>query len=237
MEQELKLLRQLQEFDLEIEGIQERAETVRASLDELTELHASLARALDHQKAKLEDTRSLMRQKDVELAENEERYKESRDKLNRVANTREYNALEREMESLRKQRAQLEEEQEQLREAVQDAEGDVAEKEQKTSELAEEMRQQQATIEAETAAATKRINALEKQRDGVKANFADKKTLLRRYEFIRDRTTGSVIVAARSGACCGCNMLLPPQLYNELQAGTKVIQCPNCKRILFHDEG
>jgi predicted nucleic acid-binding Zn-ribbon protein len=30
-------------------------------------------------------------------------------------------------------------------------------------------------------------------------------------------------------------MMLPPQLYNELQLDQKILQCTNCQRILFYE--
>jgi hypothetical protein len=58
----------------------------------------------------------------------------------------------------------------------------------------------------------------------------------RRYEMIKGRRNGVAVVSARSAVCSGCNMNLPPQLYNELQRSEELIYCPNCNRIIYWDE-
>jgi predicted nucleic acid-binding Zn-ribbon protein len=235
LQQELDILRQLQEFDLEIQEIEERAAKLRVALEDITELHDSLAASLEAQKEQLDETKKLMRQKDRELKENEERYIESKEKLNKVSNAREYNALEKEMDALRKLRAQLEEEYEQLKDAVADSEDDVEEKKEKVDNLAAEMKSQQKELDKEEGKAEKRAEQLHEKREKLKTEFAEQKNVIRRYEFNRDRMQGKVIVDATDGVCSGCNMKLPPQMYNELIAGEKMVQCPTCKRILFYE--
>ncbi len=63
-----------------------------------------------------------------------------------------------------------------------------------------------------------------------------KPDLLRRYEMIKGRRNGIAVVSARNSICSGCNMNLPPQLYNELQRSEELICCPNCNRIIYWDE-
>lgn len=236
MQNELTLLRRLQDVDLEIEETLEKTDNLRASLEEIDELHSALSASLDAQKEELEATRKLMRDKGVEVEENRKRYNEAKGKQNKASNSKELGAIEKEIETLSKMNAQFEEELEQLRDAVQDAEADVAEKEEKTNELAAEMKRQQKQVDAESTAAEKRVKALEKERESIKDEFGDARSLVRTYDFIRRRMTGRVIVPARDGACSGCNMVVPPQMYNELMLGEHVKQCPSCKRILYYEE-
>jgi hypothetical protein len=59
--------------------------------------------------------------------------------------------------------------------------------------------------------------------------------LLKRYEQIRSRMRGKAVVEVRKGICQGCQVSLPPQLYNELFKGDVLHVCPSCQRILFVD--
>ncbi|MBW2734063.1 MAG: hypothetical protein JRH20_16875, partial [Deltaproteobacteria bacterium] len=45
---------------------------------------------------------------------------------------------------------------------------------------------------------------------------------------------GIGVVRAAEGACSGCHMRLPPQLYNILQRNETIEQCPNCQRIIYY---
>jgi hypothetical protein len=44
------------------------------------------------------------------------------------------------------------------------------------------------------------------------------------------------VVSVRNGTCQGCNMNIPPQLYNVLQRGQTIETCPSCHRIIYWEE-
>ena len=41
------------------------------------------------------------------------------------------------------------------------------------------------------------------------------------------------IVDVKMQVCQGCNMNIPPQMYNELQRGISLKYCPSCERIIY----
>lgn len=227
------LLRQLQEFDLQIQAINSRAEEMREDLEELNQLHDGLNDSLLTQKKQLSDTRAMMKEKEDLLANNEERHNLSKSRLNQVSNTREYNALEKEMETIRKMNGLYEEERESLREAIEGSEADVADKQGKVAHLKSQIDEALSIMEHEAATAGAKTNKLSAARLTVRNQI--EKTLVRRYEFIAGRRPGKAVVSAHQGMCTGCNMMLPPQLYNELQLDLKILQCTNCQRILFYE--
>jgi predicted nucleic acid-binding Zn-ribbon protein len=231
---DISQLQKLQEYDLEIQEIAGKTDELREQLDELVAMYESLTSTLQAQRAQLEETRALMRDKEIEIESNGDRYNQSKAKLNAVSNTREYNALEREMDQLRKMKAQLEEERDSLREAVEESEADVNDKAAKTAELESQIKEEEAAIDAEQSKTKRRISKLEGERDKLKEGLP--KPLVRRYAFISSRRPGPAVVPAIDGTCKGCQMILPPQLYNELYTATKLIQCPTCQRILFLGE-
>jgi len=57
--------------------------------------------------------------------------------------------------------------------------------------------------------------------------------LLKRYNFLKDRKGGKAISAVIKGVCQSCNMGIPPQRFNELIKGEKVLTCPNCDRLIY----
>jgi predicted nucleic acid-binding Zn-ribbon protein len=59
-----------------------------------------------------------------------------------------------------------------------------------------------------------------------------KPDVLKRYGAIRMRR-GLAITTVRNGTCQGCNMNVPPQLYNVLQRGDTIETCPYCHRIVY----
>jgi uncharacterized protein len=69
-----------------------------------------------------------------------------------------------------------------------------------------------------------RINELRSKVDRV---------LLSRYDRIKEKRNGLVVVECVEGVCMGCHIHIQPQLFNELVRGDKMISCPACQRILY----
>ena len=78
-----------------------------------------------------------------------------------------------------------------------------------------------------------KIAELRAERDKLAAEV--KPDVLKRYGNIRMRR-GLAVVSVRNGTCQGCNMNIPPQLYNVLQRGQTVETCPSCHRIIYWEE-
>jgi predicted nucleic acid-binding Zn-ribbon protein len=57
--------------------------------------------------------------------------------------------------------------------------------------------------------------------------------ILSQYDRIRGARAGIGIVPAVGGRCKGCNMMVPPQLFIEIQRANQLHQCPSCQRLLF----
>ena len=58
------------------------------------------------------------------------------------------------------------------------------------------------------------------------------KDLFDRYKQIQKLRNGVAVTFAEAEHCLGCNMKIPPQLYNEAVRAEKIVSCPNCHRIL-----
>jgi predicted nucleic acid-binding Zn-ribbon protein len=59
--------------------------------------------------------------------------------------------------------------------------------------------------------------------------------VLKRYGAIRMRR-GLAVTTVRNGTCQGCNMNVPPQLFNVLQRGNSIETCPYCHRIVYWED-
>ena len=77
------------------------------------------------------------------------------------------------------------------------------------------------------------IASLRAERDKLAADV--KADVLKRYSSIRMRR-GLAVVSVRNGTCQGCNMNIPPQLFNVLQRGQTIETCPSCHRIIYWEE-
>src|SRR5579862_3492981 len=102
-----------------------------------------------------------------------------------------------------------------------------------------ELKAETAEIEKEKVDARQRTAEDEKElaewnakRDTARAGVDD--DLLRQYDRVaKHRGTG--ISEARDHKCLACQVMLRPQTYNEVRAGTQVVFCESCQRILYYD--
>lgn len=97
-----------------------------------------------------------------------------------------------------------------------------------TAEIEKEKTEARAkTAEAETRLAAARAHQRE-------VRSAIEPELLSYYERVA-RRRGTGLAEAREQRCTACQVLLRPQVFNELRAGSSTIQCDYCNRILYYD--
>jgi predicted nucleic acid-binding Zn-ribbon protein len=227
----LDLLEQLQEIDLQVDvmktaqnNLQTDMNGIDRALDVAREGLASLqARAAQLEKDKIELEASHAAEL-VNIQRSETNMKE-------IKTNKEYQAVGREISAARKQVAELEEQVllkitlfDELNVEIAAVQATLAELEQNTeqrrSEKQGEIDKVQQTIDADSL----RRQVITKE---LPAN------VIKRYDSLRAQRRGHAVAVARDGYCLGCNMHLPPQLYNNLFKGEELLTCPHCQRMLI----
>ena len=221
----------LQQVDDEILTIQEE---IKQAPKELAELEGQMTEFDERRTQIMEKTGILKEQKKRltdEIEEDAGKIKKSKNKLMLVGNTKEYHAMMREMDSLEKLNRMRDDEQTAVRE-------ELVRQDEATETLKEEMsgvKEQydalKTTLDERLAKAKKKFDSLNRKRK--KACKAVPPPILGRYEFIRERMKNPVIVPVSKGICAGCNIMIPPQSYNDLQKGQQILSCPNCQRLIY----
>jgi uncharacterized protein len=227
----LTVLAQLQEVDL-------RLDRIRRTRDQVPERIRQLEEGLEKENALLAADEERLAALEVQRAEAEravvvdaERLKLAEHRLISIKSVREYQAAKRELDFAKKAGNLREEEIErtstqidELRRAVEARRETLAARREATvrevAELRAELVKVDSQVEDESAERRRLVSGIDQG-------------LLRRYEQIRNRRQGIAVVEARGGACAGCRMAIPPQIYNDVQRNGDPVACPNCQRILF----
>jgi predicted nucleic acid-binding Zn-ribbon protein len=234
MKNQLNLLRQLQELDLRRDALLDGVDQERDKLSEHAEALERLEAGLDEQRKHLDETLKLRSSKTVELKENQERYNHANEKFRNANNSREYAAAEREVETYKAIVTQFEEDITRLTKAIQESELTVNDAHSRISALRADYDAALATLSKKDDAANDSAKTFDSQIATLGKSIP--RMIYQRYKFIRDRRGGTAIIAASDGACQGCFMRLPPQVYIQLQRGQTLETCQNCQRILFFEE-
>lgn len=231
MKKKLDMLEELQEVDQLIDTLKSTQSALQAELgginqgvdaarEEVKLLEASLSQ-LESEKGDLEATHA------AEL----ENIARSETNMKEIKTNKEFQAVGREITAARKQVADIEEQLLQKINQIEELSTDLAAKKSRCDELAENSAQRVAAKQAEIDKIQSDIDADTVRRENVAKGLPA--SLVKKFTILREQRRGHALAIARDGYCMGCNMHLPPQLYNNLYKYEELLSCPHCQRILI----
>ena len=157
---------------------------------------------------------------------------EERDiKLLSVKDNKTYQILLREIDELKKKNSEIEDLMLENLEYTEKEEGLVAQKKAEFEEVRTRIESQKKDIAVEEDREKKKLRELGEEWDSVSKRLSPE--LLKSYLSVRERTGSVAVAAAKNSVCSGCNMNIPPQMFNELQKCDILQLCPHCHRIIY----
>ncbi|MFA7403266.1 MAG: C4-type zinc ribbon domain-containing protein [Pelobacteraceae bacterium] len=231
MKKKLDMLEELQEVDQRIDALKANQDGLKAELnginqgvdatrEEIAILEVRLAQ-LESEKGELEGTHA------AEL----ENIARSETNMKEIKTNKEFQAVGREITAARKQVTDLEEQLLQKISQIDELTGELAEKKSRCDELAENSAQRILAKQAEIDKIQSDIDADTIRRENVTKGIPA--SLVKKFTLLREQRRGQALAIARDGYCMGCNMQLPPQLFNNLYKYEELLACPHCQRILI----
>ena len=231
MNEEIRQLAELQVIDLEIAKLDDAINAEKNALTKRQKTFAEHQSTISELQARIAEADAQRKELEAELADELSRIKERQSKMMQVQTNREYQSLLKEIEDGKKSVKEKEEEIVRLMEASEantkikaeqanqtdEEEKALAEESKKVKKHAEDIEGKKAKIVVKREAMAKDINA----------------AALRKYDMLRARRNGKAVVGVINGICQGCFMSIPPQHYNDIMKGDKILNCPTCQRILY----
>jgi predicted nucleic acid-binding Zn-ribbon protein len=230
---QLRRLEELQQHDARIQELENALKAIPAKL---ATTQADLARVegmLTTERSALGETERYYAEQKGLLGDDEQQVAGAKHKLSQAKNSKEYMAAQREIEQKRESVAGREGEITKLVEAVDAKKKLLADRSTDVQALRDSIQKDSDAARARMAELEGKIAALRSERDALAASV--KPEVLKRYGTIRMRR-GLAVVSVRNGTCQGCNMNIPPQLYNTLQRGLSLETCPSCHRIIYWED-
>lgn len=231
LKEQLKALEHIQEIDLKIDSLRKNKGTLPAALKALDDQIGKVTASASIKKTSLAELEKMQRQTTAAMDLNKDRIARSTSRLESVQNSQEFQAAQKEIEQLRKQKDSLDE---QTKKSATDGAAirtALAELETQVAKFKEERDAQAATLTGQTGKMEEEIAVLMSERG--KHTPSVEARLLTQYDKVRAARAGLGIVPAIAGRCKGCNMMVPPQQFNEIQRGSALHSCPSCHRVLF----
>ena len=228
----LEILYELQEIDLKLDGIAGVRDALLAEIEALDQKVTEARQELlvkDEGRALLDAEREGL---ETTLATESENIVRSEARLKEIKTQKEYLAVSKEIGAARKMKIELEEQLLQKIAQLEELKNDIAERQVNLSTL-------EGNIDAQKAEVQLKVDALESDISADRAARDEKvrelpAAVIKRYAKLREMRRGVAVVEARDGNCLGCNINLPPQLYNTLFRGDELITCPHCQRMVVY---
>ncbi len=233
MRDQLRRLEELQQHDARIQELENALKAIPAKL---ATTQADLARVeamLNTERSALGETERYYAEQKGLLVDDEQQVSGAKHKLSQAKNSKEYMAAQREIEQRRESLAGREGEITKLVEAVDAKKKLLADRAADVQTLKDSIQKDSDVARARMAELEGKIAALRTERDALAKSV--KPEMLKRYSTIRMRR-GLAVVSVRNGTCQGCNMNIPPQLFNILQRGNSIETCPNCHRLIYWED-
>ncbi|MCL2760091.1 MAG: C4-type zinc ribbon domain-containing protein [Desulfuromonadales bacterium] len=231
MHAKLSLLEDLQEMDIKadkrkaaIQGFNDEIAVLDARLQELESEIAgknSEFETLDSERKALEEN----------LATENANIQRSETNLKGITTQKEYQAVNKEISTAKKLITELEDQILQLGVKLDELKAEIVTMEKSLEELRSNLSKEKEELASKIKTAEDELDSERAAR--AKAVKAIPAMLLKHYEKLRIVRKGAVVVEVRNQRCMGCNMQIPPQMYNTLHREDEVIACPHCQRILI----
>jgi len=230
---QLKRLEELQRYDAQIQELTNALQSIPAKLQATQNDLNRVEGMLTTERTQLAESQRYYSEQKNLLEADETHATSAKHKLSQAKNSKEYVAATREIDQTRESVQTREAEMTKLVEAVKAKEKLLAERDADVQGLRDSIAKDGEAARSRMAELEGKIAAIRVDRDKIAAGV--RPDVLKRYGAIRMRR-GLAVVSVRNGTCTGCNMNLPPQLYNMLQRGTSLETCPYCHRIVYWDE-
>lgn len=231
MGKNVRILAQLQEIDLKIDSTRGEKQSLQEEIDALEAKAEEMRQAIAAQNAELVAVEEEKGALEENLAAEAEAINRSEARLREIKTQKEYQAVSKEIAAAKKVKGDLEEQVLQKITRTEELRGIIGEKEKEMLDfdassvgVRQELLARIENLEAAIASDTATREAAAK---GVSPS------MMKRYLMLRERRQGVAIAEARGGSCLGCNMNLPPQLFNSLYKVENLVACPHCQRLLY----
>ncbi|HEY8208127.1 MAG TPA: C4-type zinc ribbon domain-containing protein [Myxococcaceae bacterium] len=233
MREKLKALAELQKVDLEIQSLKKSAEVHPKQVTELEKELAAARSAVEAERARLADVERQKRSLEQNIQDEKDKVKKWETRLAEQRSTREYAALAREIDIAKKANQTMAEELVELGKTLTAAREAAKVKEQEFAARQDQIGGKLSELKQKIDESQGQVQELEEKRGKVTGSVDG--TLLRRYDTIRKKRMPA-LVSVIGGTCQGCNMNVPPQLYNTLRSTLGSDVCPSCHRIIYASE-
>jgi len=231
LEQSLIYLVKLQKIDQKIQKLKQVEEEGSVKIAALEGDFAKIEQEVTASLEREKELKKRRRELEGEIEQRTEKIKNNNARQYQVKTNEEYRALLKEIDYLKKSNSEAEEEALEIMEVLDTLEGENRELAADLEKKRESLTNDKKEVEDWMAACKKDLDTSGVEREKL-VNDIPAKTMSA-YQRVFSRRNGRAVVPIINGICQECHLQIPPQQFNELQRNDKLMNCPNCNRIIY----
>ncbi len=231
MQDRMQRLKDMQELDVQLIAITQERQNLAAEEGQLGEELGRVQAMADALEREIEQLQGRRRELALALAQEQENVKKAEGRLPSIKTQKEYVAVLKEIDTAKKMNKDIHDRMQATDGEIEALVRDRDEKAAQLQPLAARVSERRAEMAADIHRLETELTEKTAQREELLKEFPP--AIRRRYQTLIERRGGVAIVEARRGTCLGCNMNLPPQLYNSLFTVEEIQTCPLCHRLLY----
>ena len=231
MKEKLLLLISLQECDSQLIKLSTKKIKLPEKICRMEEDFQRYQESVELSKRKHDELKAQRAECETKVKKLNEGMIKTKERLLEVKNNKEYQAMLKEIETAEKTRGDIEsqiialmDEMDKLSVLVKKDEETLKQAKSKHDEEKKLIEDDLSAIDADTVTWTEKRFGLQK---------SIPVDLLAQYERVKKRNNGVGVIPVWKAVCSGCQIKIPPQMYNELQRSNDLLSCPNCNRIMY----
>jgi hypothetical protein len=229
---QIDTLVKVQQIEIETGELKAYLKKVPARISSLEQQLEEFIRGVEDDEAAIEDLNKQYRVLEGDVQLNLSKNQKSQEKLRSVKTNKEYQSSLKEIDDIKNVNSKLEDEMLELLEKIETAEKAIKERKQHYKEIVDESKREKQSIESDAEQREENLVELESKHVTIAAELNT--GLLKIFSQVKAKQGDLVaIVAVQDAVCQGCNMNIPPQVYNELQRCDSLRYCPSCFRIIY----
>lgn len=231
---QLNILIQLQTIDAEIYALREEKELRPAEIKGLESAFEEKKQRLADLEKEALDLQKQKKERELELASNEESVKKLQTQLYQLKTNKEYQVMLQQIQDAKADGSVVEDKLIELFDRMDKVRIEAEQEKQRLKEEETIFNAKVKEIENRIKEIEARLAQLEAQRKQIIPDVD--KQILNQYERILFNREGLAIVSASDNSCRGCNMQVPPQVINLIRMYERLITCEICNRILYIED-
>ena len=231
MREQIGRVVQLQEIEIKINKIKSVLEVIPGKISSLDKEIWDAEQDMEIKKSLVDELRKKYRLNESDYQSNLSMLRKSQEKLAAVKTNKEYQSILKEIDDIKAKNSLVEDEMLKSLDVIETTERETVTLKKEFLEIKDRIDREKEIIKEKIGKSETDLAELDEERSSVAKNID--KEIMSKFNIVKGLTKGTAIAPVLDSICRGCNMNIPPQMYNDLQRFDSIKFCPPCQRIIY----